>query len=109
MDLGPGALEARVELGGIDDPVVVDDAQAMRVDIFDADWQHALRCRTQVGLVLTGPTIQTGHKRRDERTELPSLAARPLLRACRNPIGPHPAVGIEVRLAVELGSSPTCL
>ena len=79
--LDVGARQSRRQLCRIDDPVVVNDPQAVRVDVFDADRQHPLRLGTEVGLVLGRPGVQPAHERLDQRTKLHALSRRPLLRA----------------------------
>src|SRR6186997_2036546 len=100
MRFDVGTAESRLEPGRADDPVVVNDAQAMRVHILDADRQHHLRFGTEIALMLFGPGVEAIDKRNDQRPELRALSLRPLLRSCGNAVGAHPSIGLEILLAV---------
>ena len=103
------ATEPAIELRRVDDPVVVDHPQTVRVHIFDADGQHALGGGAQVRLVLDRPCIQPRNEGRDQRRELRALSRGPGLRRCWDAVRAHPSIGFQVGIAVELGSAATCL
>ena len=86
-------------------PVVMDDAQPMGVDVLNRQRQHALRGRAEQGRVLGGPRVQAGRKCANQPAELRRLLRGPQLCLLRDAVGAHPAIARDRAIAVELGTA----
>ena len=82
-------------------PVVMNDAQSVRVDVFRRQRQHRCGGWTEQRGVLAGPGVQAVRKRPDQGAELRRLLGRPLRGLLRNARGSHPPVAGQVGVAVE--------
>jgi hypothetical protein len=97
--------EPTLEAPRTDDPVVMDDTQAVGIDVLGGQRQDRLRLGAQLGSMLAGPLVEAARERLDERGEVGALAHGPLLRRLGQAVGADPLVGVEVVGPVELGAA----
>ncbi len=87
----------------------MDDAETVRVDVFWCERQNGLRRVAHHIGMLGRPGVQTRRKRADEGGKFRCLLRRPHFRLRRDAGRPHPAIAVEVRIAVEFGATATRL